>query len=68
MIGERDVSSISDEELLRRAVKGLTRRYKSVPQRWVAVMHAFALGSTFSQQLCVRFGLDPDEPLKGKIR
>lgn len=58
------VASIPDEELLRRAVE--TARARPVgrrkPQpRWVAVMGAFMLGSTYAHQLCRRFGLDPDE-------
>lgn len=61
-----DVSSIPDDELLRRAVRnardsGYGRR---AHPRWVAVMHTFLLGSTFSAQLCRRFGLDPDEMVK----
>ena len=65
MIDARNVGIIPDGELLRRVVtNGLRRRDRVSPQRWVAVMDAFALGSTFSQQLCIRFGLDPDEPLK----
>jgi hypothetical protein len=54
----------SDEELLRRAVLNFRPRIKrgfgGVP-RWAAVMHLFSLGSGYSQHLCVRLGLDPDE-------
>jgi len=55
---------ITDDDLLRRAVRAARvmrgdRRYAH--PRWVAVMALFALGSGYSQELCRRFGLDPDE-------
>lgn len=58
------VSKIPDEELLRRAVANC--RDKTAPSgfqhpRWVAVMQTFSLGSTYSHELCRRFGFDPDE-------
>lgn len=61
------VSDIADADLLRRAVKSArSREYNrgSKHARWVAVMDAFALGSTYSRQLCRRFGFDPDEMVK----
>jgi hypothetical protein len=66
-MGERDVSSIPDDELLRRAVRccrspGARKGQKHA--RWIAVVDTFALGSTFAHQLCRRFGLDPDEMVK----
>lgn len=61
------VSSIPDAELLARAVRNardrVTRKGFLHP-RWVAVMDCFALGSTYSHQLCRRFGLDPAEMVK----
>jgi len=58
------VNDIPDEVLLGRAVRGI----KSVrggrrPQRvrWSVVADRFALGSTYAQQLCRRYGVDPDE-------
>jgi len=61
----QDVSSIPDEELLRRAVKSARSwRYRGKHPRWTGVMDAFALGSTFAMQLCRRFGLNPDEMVK----
>jgi hypothetical protein len=58
---ERSVADIPDTELLGRVVRSVTRKR---PRRqefaWVAVMEAFGLGSTYSAQLCRRFGLDPD--------
>lgn len=59
------VASISDDELLGRAVRNArpeSRRRRS--PRWVAVMDSFSLGSTFAHQLCIRFNLDPDEMVK----
>ncbi len=61
------VRDIPDEELLRRAVKSARsgKYWKGTPHhRWIAVMDACALGSTYAHQLCERFGLDPDEMVK----
>lgn len=60
-----DVSEIADEDLIRRAV----RSFKTVKRgygrpRWAAVSELFGLGSTYSQQLCRRFDLDPDEGVR----
>lgn len=58
---------ISAEELLERAVRSARDRRHRKGQahwRWVAVMDAFALGSTYAQMLCRLFGLDPDEMVK----
>lgn len=58
---ERTVASIPDDELLRRVVRHVARnRPRRKEFAWAAVSEAFALGSTFSMQLCRRFGLDPD--------
>ena len=55
-----------DRELLRRAVSGARARgLRGWHNRWVAVMHAFQLGSTSAAELCRRFGLDPDERVRG---
>lgn len=60
-----DVSSIPDEKLLERAVRtARAPRTRGYHYRWVAVSEAFMLGSTFSRQLCRRFGLDPDERIR----
>lgn len=61
------VSSIPDAKLLERAVISARsrRHYKGQKHpRWVAVMDAFQLGSTYAGELCRRFGLDPDEEVK----
>jgi hypothetical protein len=59
-----DVNDIPDNELVGRVVRHLrlvrgSRRPK-VP-RWSVVADLFALGSTYSAQLCRRYGMDPDE-------
>jgi hypothetical protein len=57
----RTVASIPDAELLRRVVRSIARnRPRRKEFAWAAVSDAFALGSTFSAQLCYRFGIDPD--------
>lgn len=67
VVTELTVNSIPDEELLRRAVRScrsLQGRATDKHPRWVAVMERFGLGSTFAQQLCRRFDLDPDEKVR----
>lgn len=55
----------SDDELLRRAVRGvLPRPGKRSDPRWVCVMYTFVLGSAYARELCKRFGFDPDEEVK----
>lgn len=61
------VADIPDEVLLRRAVTQCrSNEYRKGVKhpRWVAVRDTFMLGSTYSKQLCKRFGLDPDEIVK----
>jgi len=61
---EQTVADIADAELLSRAVRNARSRDKRKGEkhwRWVAVMDVFALGRTYSCQLCERFGLNPDE-------
>lgn len=56
---------IGDDELLSRAVKNArARRGTGYCSRWVAVSELFCMGSTYSQALCRRFGLDPDEQVR----
>ena len=56
-----DIPDIPDSELLRRVVLSVVRKR---PRRkefaWDAVSEAFGLGSTYSAQLCRRFGIDPN--------
>ncbi len=63
---DKTVADIPDDELVGRAVRAARSRDKGnrPTERWVCVMHAFQLGSTFAHQLCRRFGLDPDERVK----
>lgn len=61
---ERSVADIPDEVLLRRAVSNVRSGYKRKQMkrvRWSVVADVFGLGSTYSNQLCRRFGLDPDK-------
>lgn len=56
---------ISDAELLERAVLyARARRGRGAHSRWTCIADTFALGSTYSRDLCRRFGLDPDEKVK----
>lgn len=58
---ERSVADIPDAELLSRVVRSVARnRPRRKEFAWAAVSEAFGLGSTYSMQLCRRFGLDPD--------
>lgn len=59
-----DVSSIPDADLLKRAVTNARTKKRRAAPRWHAVSEVFALGSTYSAQLCVRFDLDPHEMVK----
>lgn len=54
------VADITDANLLSRAVRNLARLTSKRRPLWGMVMDTFGLGSTYSQQLCARFGLDPD--------
>lgn len=61
------VADISDDELLRQAVRNArSRRTRGWHERWIAVMDAFGLGSTYAWQLCRRFDLDPDEKVRAR--
>jgi hypothetical protein len=55
----------TDEELLRRAITN-ARPHKSWDKqpRWAVVMELLAVGSTHAEQLCTRFGVDPDEQVR----
>lgn len=56
---------LTDEELLRRAVKSArSQRTRGYLPRWAAVMDAFGLGSSYAHALCERFGLDPAEQVR----
>lgn len=48
-------------KLLEFAVRNARGDGRVLQPRWHYVMHAIGLGSTFANQLCEQFGLDPDE-------
>lgn len=54
-----------DAALLGRILGQAGREQRVRGPRWVAVRDLCAVGSTRARQLCVRFGLDPDEKLGG---
>lgn len=57
-----DVNSIPDAELIRRVIGGLAGKKRGRKQPlWATVGDRFCLGSTYSTQLCRRFGFDPDQ-------
>ena len=58
-----DVNDIPDNVLLQRVLRNLQthgRSHEKLPL-WSIVSERFALGSTYAEQLCRRFGLNPDE-------
>ena len=60
------VTLISDAALVKRAVANArARRVAIETPRWVAIHDTFALGSTYSAELCRIHGLDPDEMIHG---
>lgn len=58
------VNDIPDANLLGRVVRNARAQRGRKQPRWVAVMDLIGLGSAYSQQLCRRFGMDPDEEVK----
>ena len=59
------VNDIPDSDLLARAVRNArANRSTGYQPRWVGVSDTFALGSTYSMELCRRYGLDPDEKVR----
>jgi len=58
---QQSVDDIPDRDLVERAVRNAHRATgrRRIP-RWSAVAETFGLGSTYSTQLCRRYGLDPD--------
>ncbi len=62
-----DINDIEDSELLKRAVRECRNgQSRAKVILWSKVSRRFALGSTYSYQLCRRFGLDPDEMVKDR--
>jgi hypothetical protein len=61
------LADIKDDELLRRAVRECRRgRGRARIMLWSKISDRFALGSTYSIELCRRFDLDPDEMVKDR--
>lgn len=63
-----DVNDIADAELIRRVIADALRlprspRARTVPL-WQKVSDRFCLGSTYSAQLCRRFGFNPDQEVR----
>lgn len=62
---DADVNEIPDADLLGRAVRDCRRGVgRAKLPLWSLVSDRFSLGSTFSIQLCRRYGLNPDEMVK----
>lgn len=58
---------ITDADLVKRAMMNLrNHEYDSRP-RWALVKDVFGVGSTRAEDLCERFGLDPDEKILGQV-
>jgi hypothetical protein len=56
------VNTIPDTELIRRAIASRRSRYRGVRvPLWHVVGETFALGSTYSAELCKRHDFNPDE-------
>ena len=68
-MSDGSVNDIPDGELIRRAISGLNvapgPRSSGVPL-WSKVGDRFCLGSTYSIQLCRRFGFDPDRQVRAR--
>ena len=59
------IREITDEQLVKRAVRNARARDTGDSPRWVAVMDTFGLGSTYAHELCTAHGLNPDEKVNG---
>lgn len=58
------LAGVSDEELLRRAVRGLRGGDSPQAPRWGVVMDTLGLTSAGAVQLCRRLNLDPNERME----
>lgn len=61
------VGDYSMDRLLKRAVTMARPHSSGKSPRWVAVRDTFGWGSTTSAQLCLHYGVDPDEMIDGLI-
>ncbi len=57
-----DFEPYTMEDLVERVLMNVGRRRRKLP-RWAHVSDAFAMGSTYSRELCRAFGMDPDEEI-----
>lgn len=56
---------LTAEQLVERAVRNVMPRTLGGNEiRWSAISDAFGLGSTYSIELCKKFGLDPEEYIR----
>ena len=65
-LSEASVNDIPDAELLRRAVRNARGSYRQI--RWSVIADTFGLGSTYSAQLCHKYGVDPHEIVPARRR
>lgn len=59
------VTNIKDSDLIKSAIRNARPRKFTSSPRWAAVMDVFALGSTYSVELCQLHGFDPHEKVQG---
>lgn len=59
-MSERSVNDIPDSELVRRVIRSIACKSSRRPL-WARVMESFGLGSTFSFELCVKHGFNPEQ-------
>lgn len=63
-MSDRKICGLDPLKLIEHAVRNARLHDVRKAPRWVAVMDAFAVGSTSGHDLCRHFGLDPDEEVK----
>ena len=57
---DKTVADLPDANLVDRAFRCAISNGRKRDLNWVKISNAFGLGSTYSAQLCERFGIDPD--------
>lgn len=58
------VADVPPAELVGRVVRHARPAQRNGIPRWVFVNRLFGLGSTYSRQLCLMYGCDPDEMVR----
>jgi hypothetical protein len=61
MVIPTEGAELSDVELLRRAITHSRLSGFAIVEKWRAVSVLFSVGSAVAQQLCKRFGVDPNQ-------